>query len=141
MAPRPVYHHVVLERHLDVARERVWDALLELLDAGSGGYDTPGDPPPHGAGAIKRFRLDDLDLTEETISLEAPWRRVYQIVAGAPVVFYQGSTVIVPEGDGCILMWAALIEPLPDDGSDAYIERVELALTNAVDRIVALATG
>lgn len=141
MPVRPVYRHVVIERHLSAPRDDVWAALLVLLGDATGGYDTPGDPAPHGPGATKHFRLGDLDLTEVTVSLEAPWRRVYEITSGAPVKFYQGSTVIVPEGDGSILMWSALIEPLPDGGSDAFVERAEVALTAAVDRIVATVEG
>ena len=137
MATRPAYRHVVIERHVDTTRERVWDALLDLVD----GYETPGDPAPHGPGAVKRFTLDDLELTEVTVSLEAPWRRVYHVTDGAPVGFYQGSTVIVPEGTGCILVWAALIDPLPDGASEAFIVRAEQALTTAVDRVVTAATA
>jgi hypothetical protein len=118
-----VYRTFVVERHVDAPRERVWHALLELV----------GDEPE------KHFRIDSWDLVERTLSFEPPWRRVYEIVDGAPVLRYQGTTALRDDGDECHLIWSYLAEPHTDGTSDEFLERAKTALTTAADHVAARA--
>ena len=136
MTPRrPSYRTFVVERHVAAPRPVVWQALLDLLAAA--GYEKPGDPAPHGTGARIRFRLDGAEYLEEVLSFEPPWRRVYEMIEGAPVKLYQGTTAIRDDGDESHLVWSYLVDPGDDPAVDAYLERVQLALQHAVDRIAA----
>lgn len=137
MAPRPVYKTFVVERHLEVPREHVWPALLEFLGDATHGYAVPGDPPPHGAGAEKRFRLGQWDLVERTLSFEPPWRRVYEIVSGAPVRRYQGTTALRDDGPECHLIWSYFAEAHDDGSSAEFLERAKAAVTTAADLVIA----
>jgi hypothetical protein len=137
--PRPSYKTFVIERHVPAPRARVWAALLDLL--ARSGYEHEGDPAPHGVGARIRFALDGVEYAEETLSFEPPWRRVYQMVDGAPVALYQGTTALRDDGDTCELVWSYLVDPGPGPSEliDAYLARVQLALHHAVDRVASAA--
>ena len=124
MAPRPVYKTFVVERHVPVPRARVWQALVELV----------------GVDDEKHFRIDAWDLVERTLSFEPPWRRVYEIVQGAPVARYQGTTALRDDGPECHLIWSYLAEPHTDGTSDAFLERAKQALHTAADLVAARAT-
>lgn len=137
MAPRPVYKTFVVERHVEAPRERVWQALLDFLGDATHGYAVPGDPPPHGAGAEKRFRLAQWDLVERTLSFEPPWRRVYEIIDGAPVARYQGTIALRDDGSSCHLIWSYLAEARADGSSDEFLERAKVAITTGADLVVA----
>jgi hypothetical protein len=137
MAARPVYKSFVVERHVDAPRADVWQALLDFLGDATHGYAVPGYPPPHGAGAEKHFRIAQWDLIERTLSFEPPWRRVYEVVAGAPVKRYQGTIALRDDGPACHLIWSYLAEALDDGASDEFLERAKVALTTAADLVVA----
>lgn len=110
----------MVERHVEVPRARVWEALLDLV----------GDEPE------KRFRIAQWDLVERTLSFEPPWRRVYEIVAGAPVKRYQGTVALRDDGPECHLIWSYLAEALDDGASDEFLERAKVAITTAADLVV-----
>jgi hypothetical protein len=132
-----VYKTFVVERHVDAPRQQVWQALLDFLGDATHGYALAGDPPPHGAGAEKQFRLAQWDLIERTLSFEPPWRRVYEIVAGAPVLRYQGTTALRDDGLSCHLIWSYLAEARDDGSSDEFLERAKSAITAGADLVVA----
>jgi hypothetical protein len=136
MAPRPTYRSFVVERHVHAPRALVWQALLDFLGRVGNGYAVLGDPAPHGAGAEKHFRLAQWDLIERTLSFEPPWRRVYEIVAGAPIARYQGTTALRDDGDECHLVWSYLAEAHVDGSSDEFLERAKAAITTAADLVV-----
>ena len=133
MSTRPSYKTFVVERPVAAPRDIVWRELLALV--GSGGYVVPGDPAPHGPGARVTLRLDDHDLVEETLSLEAPWRRCYEMVEGAPVTLYQGTTTIRDDGDRCLLVWSYLADLGPDPRAEAFLERCQQALRTATELV------
>ena len=133
-SPRKQYTTVVTERQIAAPREVAFGALCDLISEATGGHAVEGDPAPHGLGARLEFGLGDLDLVEEVISFEPPWRRVYELT-GAPVALYQGTTAITDRGDSCLLAWSLVIEPLPDGASDAFLEVAEAFLTGFADRL------
>jgi hypothetical protein len=120
-----VYKTFVVERHVRAPRRQVWQALGELV----------------GERAEKHFRIDVWDLVERTLSFEPPWRRVYEIVSGAPVRRYQGTTALRDDGDECHLIWSYLAEPHADGSSDDFLERAKTALTTAADLVASRATA
>jgi hypothetical protein len=138
---KPVYRTITLERHVDAPRERAWDALLDLLAAA--GYETEGDPAPHGPGGTIRVRIPGYELLERTISLEPPWRRVYQHVEGAPARFAQGTIAIRDDGATCHVAWALIAEAEEggDDATAAFVEAARPVLTRALERIATTAEG
>jgi hypothetical protein len=130
--------------------------MLTML-AGAG-YATEGDPAPHGPGSTLRVRIPGYDLLERTVSLEAPWRRVYQHVEGAPTPFAQGSTTIRDDGDTCHVAWSLIAQVVdsseavddtePVDGGfgsadavGAFLEAARPVLERALGRIAQLAEG
>lgn len=153
MAPprkKPVYRTITLERHVAAPRAAAWEAMLAML-AGAG-YETEGEPAPHGPGSTLRVRIPGYDLLERTVSLEAPWRRIYQHVEGAPTPFAQGSTTIRDDGDTCHVAWS-LIAQIVDrseavdpgfgsaDAVDAFLAAARPVLERALGRIAQLAEG
>ena len=137
MPPRPSYKTFVVERHIGAPRAVVWHTLLDFLLEVARGYTVPGDPAPHGPGAEIHFRLGQWDLVERTLTLEPPWRRVYEIVAGAPVKLYQATTALRDDGDECHLVWSYLADAHDDGSSDEFLGRARAAITTAADMVVA----
>ena len=131
---RKAYRTFVVERKLAATRQAAWDTLHEMILAGIGNYAADGVPAPHGLGAVLRFRLGGLDLTETVISFEPPWRRVYEL-SGAPVALYQGTTAFVDQGDTCLMSWSLVIDPRPDGSGDSFITDAERFVTGFVDRL------
>ena len=120
---RRAYTSIVIEREIAAPRQVVWDALLDMIATATGGSVVEGEPPPHGLGAVFEFGTDGMSLSEEVISFEPPWRRVYEL------------TAITDRGDSCLLAWSLVIEPLPDGASDAFLEVAEAFLTGFADRL------
>tara|TARA_Y100000815_G_scaffold109202_1_gene97835 strand:+ start:117 stop:605 length:489 start_codon:yes stop_codon:yes gene_type:complete len=137
-SPRKQYTTVVTERQIAAPREVAFGALCDLISEATGGHAVEGDPTPHGLGARLEFSMGDLDLVEEVISFEPPWRRVYEL-SGAPVVLYQGTTLFTDRGPTCLMAWSLLIDPLPDGGSDGFVSDAEAFLTRFADAVKARA--
>jgi len=133
-AARKQYTTVVVERQIAAPREVAFGALCDLISEATGGYAVDGDPSPHGLGARLEFSMGDLDLVEEVISFEPPWRRVYEL-AGAPVALYQGTTLFTDQGPTCLMAWSLLIDPLPDGSSDGFIDAAGSFLNRFADAV------
>ena len=111
-----------------------FDAACELIDEATGGRVSDGAGDPRGLGARFEFILGGMALSEEVISFEPPWRRVYEL-SGAPVALYQGTTAFTDQGDTCLMAWSVLVEPLPDDASDEFLAMVRPFLDGFADRV------
>jgi hypothetical protein len=125
---RPTYRTFVVERPVAAPQSVVWDAL-----AGWAGEDA--------LGASRQQRVGDVDCVERTISFEPPWRRVAEIVEGAPLTLFQTTAVVRDDGDVSLLVWAYVAD-LGDDapaGADAFLESAQDALRVAADEVAALA--
>ena len=123
-SPEPAF---VIERHLPDPPDRVWEGLVRLIGDGLA-----------VVGGEHAFSIDTWHLVERTTVVEPPNRRVYRIVSGAPVSFYEGTTEIVGDETGSTLRWTAVASPAPDAGDSyqRFLERAHAALTRAVDLIV-----
>jgi hypothetical protein len=132
--PRKQYTTVVVERQIAAPRGVAFGVLCDLISEATGGYAVDGDPAPHGMGARLEFSMGDLDLVEEVISFEPPWRRVYELT-GAPVALYQGTTLFTDQGTTCLMAWSLLIDPLPDGSSDGFIAAARTFLDRFADTL------
>lgn len=128
------YVTFVVERQIAATRSVAWKTMLDLMVAGTGGYTQEGHPAPHGLGATFDFPLGGLDLHEEVISYEPPWRRVYKLT-GAPVALYEGTTAFTEQDNGCLMAWALLIDPLPEEASEAFVSTAQKFITKFSDQI------
>ncbi|MBT3247917.1 MAG: hypothetical protein HN361_03590 [Actinobacteria bacterium] len=128
------YLTFVVEHQIAAPRAQAWQTMLDLMVAGTGGYTQKGHPAPHGLGATFDFSLGGLDLHEEVISFEPPWRRVYQLT-GAPVALYEGTTVFTDHGEGCLFAWSLLIDPLPGEASEQFVATAQKFIAKFSDHI------
>jgi len=140
---RRQYETFVAERAIDAPREVAFAAVCDLVVEATGGPVAVGDPEPHGLGARFEFSVGDptdgrLDLSEEVISFEPPWRRVYEL-SGAPVAMYQGTTAFTDRGRACLMAWSIVVDPLPDGTSEGFLALVQPFLDGFADRVKARA--
>ena len=138
--PKKQYTTFVAEREIAAPRAVAFDAACTMITEATGGPVVKGNPEPHGLGARFEFTLGDLDLSEEVISFEPPWRRVYEL-SGAPVALYQGTTAFTDQGDRCLMAWSIVVDPLPDGVSDTFLAQVESFLTHFADGVKARAVA
>lgn len=121
---KPTYRTLVVEQHVDAPRSRVWDVLERLLGEGTIG------PVAAGLG------------TERVLSHEPPWRRVARVEL-PPLPLVEHTIAIRDDGDECHLVWAYVAEPPQDPAdsaaTDAQLARLEGALRDGVERVVAAA--
>ena len=140
---RKQYTTFVAEREIAAPRSVAFAAACDLITEATGGPVALGDPEPHGLGARFEFSVDDptsgrLNLSEEVISFEPPWRRVYEL-SGAPVALYQGTTAFTDRGDACLMAWSVVVDPLPDGASEGFLALVQPFLDDFADRVRARA--
>ncbi len=135
---RKQYTTFVAERSIAAPRGVAFAAACDLIDEATGGPVVAGDPEPHGLGARFEFSVGDLPLSEEVLSFEPPWRRVYEL-SGAPVALYQGTTAFTDRGDACLMAWSVVVDPLPDGASEGFLALVQPFLDDFADRVQARA--
>ena len=136
--PKKQYTTFVTEREVAAPRSVAFAAACDLIEEATGGPVVDGHPEPHGVGARFDFNRRDRDLTAEVISFEPPWRRVYEL-SGAPVALYQGTLAITDRIDSCLMVWSILVDPLPDGGSDAFLDGIQPSLEEVADQARAMA--
>ncbi|MBJ30482.1 MAG: hypothetical protein CL466_03570 [Acidimicrobiaceae bacterium] len=136
---RKQYTTFVAEREIAAPRSVAFAATCDLIAEATGGPVVAGDPEPHGLGARFEFSVGDptygrLNLSEEVISFEPPWRRVYEL-SGAPVALYQGTTAFTDRGETCLMAWSVVVNPLPDGASEGFLALVQPFLDNFADQV------
>lgn len=140
MPPKKKHRSASLERHVRATRDHTWATLLAELESATG-YVEPGDPPPHGVGAVLHVPFDPVGppLVETVISFEPPWRRVYRLEGDTGLDLYEGTFALRDDGDECHLAWAVVADPEPSTEGEAFLERAIAAIGGFLDRIVAAA--
>jgi hypothetical protein len=63
-------------------------------------YERQGDPPPHGVGAIRRFKRGPVVTREEVVLFEPQSRFAYTLLSGIPVRDYRADVTLTDSGDG-----------------------------------------
>lgn len=128
-----------LERHVFAPRRRVWEALLDALQA-EAGHVVAGDPAPHGVGAVRHLPRDGGPSLVETVqSFEPPWRRNVRVEGDMPLSFYEGTFVLRDDGDECHLSWGVVVDPEPSDEGWAFLDDAMAAAGAFLDQVVASA--
>lgn len=101
--------------------ERVWALLGDLahwpdwssFDAVE--VERPGDPPPHGVGAIHvmisgggKYRV-----REEVLVYEPPKHYAYSMLSGLPLRDYRADVTLTTNGDGTAVEWRSTFNVFP----------------------------
>lgn len=127
-----------LERHVRAPRERTWAVLLDRVEAAAGGYVEPGDPPPHGEGAVLRVRMGDgPPLVETVLSFEPPWRRSCRIEGDHGLDLYEGTFVVRDDGDESHLSWGLVVDPEPSERGWAFVDLALGVIGELLDEVAA----
>ncbi len=126
-----------IDREIDASPDTVFAAMLALV---GGPEDAPtyarlGDPPPHGPGALLSFNLQGHELLEECVELEAPHRRRYRIVSGAPIECYEALTEVTPNGHGTLLTWQGWTEDPNPEAAIAWNQLARESIGRAVEMV------
>ncbi len=130
-----------LERHVRAGREHTWKVMLELIEEGTGGYVTEGDPAPHGVGAVLHLDAGAGEpLVETVLSFEPPWRRAYEVTgAGTHLELYHGTFVLRDDGPECHLSWGVVVDPEPSPEGLEFLEFAVAFIGRFLDRVVEVA--
>jgi len=123
-----------IRRRIRATRERVWEEMLALMNGPDGEpeYERPGDPAPHGPGAIKEVNLFGDPMREETLDLDPPSRRRYRMISGMPVDDYVGETTLEFRDGETELVWTARTRSSDPAIERDYAEKCEAVLERAV---------
>ena len=119
-------------------RERTWRVLLDELEEHAGGYAVEGDPPPHGAGAERRWPTGQGagPLVETVLSFEPPWRRACEVTGpGTGLDLCHGTFVLRDDGPECHLSWGVVYDPEPSPRGTEFIERSVSTIGGLLERV------
>lgn len=132
------YATVVAERDIRAPRNVAFEALCGFISELTGSPLIDGADVTHEVGSRFEFSLNGLDLVEEVISFEPPWRRVSQLY-GAPVNLCQTTVAFTDKGDSCLMAWSVVVDPLPGNASRDLLRASEVTLDKAADEVKARA--
>jgi len=108
--------------------QRVWDTLLAMIEAGVG-YVEPGNPAPHGVGAILHLPFAEEDPLIETVTgFEPPRVRRYKVEGEASHLDrYEAVFVVEPAGETSQLQWFLDVDEDPSaEGAEFVAFAIEL---------------
>jgi hypothetical protein len=122
----------------DVTRYTEWGMWQET------GYREPGDPPPHGVGALRWLRYGRTTTVERMVEVVDGQRSSYRVVSGLPVKDYLATVELTPDGTGTKVDWSAAYAPtilgrLIHRKMTSVYERCVRDLCAAGDRLAATA--
>ena len=128
-----------LERHVEASRVHTWGVLLAEIER-AGGYVVPGEPAPHGVGAVRHLDLDvevrAEPLVETVLSFEPPWRRSAKVEGTMPLDFFEGTFVLRDDGDECHLSWGVVVDPEPTGAGWEFLATAMTVVGSFLDRVV-----
>jgi uncharacterized protein YndB with AHSA1/START domain len=75
-------------------------------------WETEGEPPPGGAGAIRKVGRWPLFGREQIIVVDPPTHLGYTLLSGQPVRNYRADIYLAPDGDGTHITWGGQFDPL-----------------------------
>jgi polyketide cyclase/dehydrase/lipid transport protein len=136
----PLSRRFVIERHLTVEPQRVWEAIVELYADADYSELSPAEPA-YGRGAIIRYRYGDWAQHAAVAVWRPPRHRAYEMLDGAPVRRYRGMTTVTPDASGSILRWECVFVLDDEDHSEEYRRLAEATVGRAVDRVAARAVA
>ncbi len=98
----------VFELLADAATWPLWAGFL----VAHGSWEREGTPPPGGVGAIRKLGRWPMYGREEIVAYEPPTHLAYTIVRGQPVRSYRAEVTLALDGDGTLITWAGIFDPL-----------------------------
>lgn len=129
-----------LERHVLATREHTWAVMLDLIEAGTGGYVVEGDAAPHGAGSVVHLQVGEGEpLVETVLSFEPPWRRSYKVEGDHGLDLYEGTFVLRDDGDECHVSWGLVVDPEPTEAGWVFVELALEVIGGFLDQLAAAA--
>ena len=72
----------------------------------------PGSPDPDGVGALRRLAVGPFGSIEEVVAFEPPSHFAYVARKGMPVRHYRADVHLEADGDGTLVTWRGVVEPL-----------------------------
>jgi uncharacterized protein YndB with AHSA1/START domain len=78
----------------DVTTWTTWAGFTEAA------YERPGDADPHGAGAVRRFKIGPLRSRERVLEADAPHTFAYDYEGTLPITDYRAEVTLTPTADG-----------------------------------------
>jgi hypothetical protein len=73
--------------------------------------ERPGDPPPEGVGAIRRFRRGRVVGRDLIVAFTPDRRLAYESLSGLPVRDYQADVELRDDASGTAIEWRASFRP------------------------------
>ena len=111
--------HVEAEHTAQAAPEVVWALVSDATTYPQWGpwrkaeYRSPGDPSPHGQGAVywlqssRRYGLRYPFTLEQILEFEEGRRLACAVLKGLPVRNYRAEITLTPTADGTRIRWVA----------------------------------
>jgi uncharacterized protein YndB with AHSA1/START domain len=89
------------------------------LSVSHAGWEREGDPPPGGAGAIRRMGRPPFYGREQIIEYDPPHHMAYTVLSGIPVRNYRADVQLIATATGgTAITWRATFEPkIPGTGA------------------------
>ena len=87
-----------------LADATTWPAWSRFDEAS---YEREGSPPPHGAGAVRRFRVGPLRSRETVLAFDPPARLSYDYEGWLPIRGYRADVTLSEHDRGTRISWRA----------------------------------
>src|SRR5580700_2627998 len=97
----------VFSRLYDAPHWKDWAGIL----VGSSSWERLGDPPPGGAGAVRKVGRLPFMAREEILVSQAPNHHAYT-VKGMPVRDYRADVYLTASGTGTEIRWQGTFTPV-----------------------------
>ena len=100
-----------VEAHSTASRPEVWRLLSDVTtwptwaDIDEATDDRPGDPAPHGLGAIRRLRIGRLRSRETVLLFDPEEHFAYDYVGTLPLRDYRADVTLAEDGSGTTIHW------------------------------------
>ena len=100
-----------VEAHSTAPRPVVWRLLSDVTtwptwaDIDEATYDQPGEPPPHGLGAVRRLRIGRLRSRETVLLFQPDQHFAYDYVGTLPLRDYRADVTLTETGTGTTIRW------------------------------------
>ncbi len=91
--------------------DAVWPLLADVTtwpdwsSFGAAAYSRDGDPPPHGVGAQRAFRVGIFRSIDTVLLFEPPTRLSYDYRGPLPIEDYRADVELIATDTGSVIVW------------------------------------